>query len=55
MTPAARAACGQRQPIPRALATTLLAIDPVLVPSAAGIHCLRRRSPWQLRPAPAIG
>jgi hypothetical protein len=32
-------ACGQRQPIPRALATDLLAIAPVLVPRA-GRHPL---------------
>ena len=48
-------ACGQRQPIPRALAIDLLAITPVLVPRAAGTHCSRRRSPWRLRPAPATG
>ena len=29
-------ACGQRQPVPRALATDLLAIAPVLVPRAGG-------------------
>jgi uncharacterized protein (TIGR03086 family) len=46
-------ACGQRQPIPRALATSLLAIAPVLVPRAGRPPCSRPRSPCRQRPAPA--
>jgi hypothetical protein len=48
-------ACGQRQPIPRALATGLLAIARCWFPAPAATHCSRRRSPWRLRPAPATG
>lgn len=46
-------ACGQRQPIPRALATDLLAIAPLLVPRVDRHPCSRRQSPCQQRLAPA--
>jgi uncharacterized protein (TIGR03086 family) len=46
-------ACGQRQPIPRALATGLLVIAPVLVPAPAGTPCSRHQSPQEPPPTPA--